>query len=96
MSATPHWLLVKIIFVLLLYAYHFSLHIIYREQRRGVFRFSSQQLRIWNELATLLLFAIVFLAAVKQGMSAAYGLAGIALLAVMLMLAIRIYKRVRG
>jgi putative membrane protein len=96
MGATPQWLVVKIIFVLLLYGYHFSLHIIYREQRQGIFRFSSQQLRIWNEVATLLLFAIVFLATVKQGMSVVYGLAGMASLTIVLMFAIRIYKSVRG
>jgi putative membrane protein len=95
LATTPQWLLVKIIFVCLLYGYHITLHILYREQRRGIFRFSSQQLRIWNEVATLFLFAIVFLATVKQGISAAYGLAGIFSLAVVLMLAIRIYKKVR-
>jgi putative membrane protein len=46
-------------------------------------------------VATLFLFAIVFLATVKQGMSAAYGLAGISSLAILLMLAIRIYKKIR-
>jgi putative membrane protein len=95
MGVTPHWLVVKIIFVLLLYSYHFSLHIIFTEQRRGIFRFSSQQLRIWNEVATLFLFAIVFLATVKQGISVVYGLAGIVSLAIVLMLAIRIYKKMR-
>ena len=95
MGATPNWLIVKLIFVLLLYGYHFSLHHIYREQQKNIFRFSSQQLRIWNELATLFLFAIVFLAVVKQAMSWLSGITGIALLAVMLMIAIRMYKRIR-
>ena len=95
LAATPQWLIVKIIFVVLLYVYHFSLHMLYREQRRGIFRFSSQQLRIWNEVATLFLFAIVFLATVKQGISAAYGLAGIFSLAIVLMIAIRVYKKIR-
>lgn len=92
---TPSWLVIKLVFVVLLYAYHFSLHIIYREQEKGIFRFSSQQLRIWNEVATLLLFAIVFLATVKQSMSWIFGTVGIASLTIVLMLAIRIYKKVR-
>lgn len=96
MGVTPQWLVTKIIFVLLLYGYHFSLHIIYREQSHGIFRFSSQQLRIWNEVATLFLFAIVFIATVKQGMSVVYGLVGMISLAIVLILAIRIYKKVRG
>jgi putative membrane protein len=92
---TPQWLVIKLVFVVLLYIYHFSLHIIYREQEKGIFRFSSQQLRIWNEVATLLLFAIVFLATVKQSMSWIFGTVGIASLTIVLMLAIRIYKKVR-
>jgi protoporphyrinogen IX oxidase len=96
LGSTPHWLAVKLIFVILLYAYHFSLHILYREQQKGLFRFSSQKLRIWNEMATLLLFVIVFLASVKQAMSWIFGLAGIVSLGVVLMLAIRIYKRIRA
>jgi protoporphyrinogen IX oxidase len=96
MGSTPGWLAVKVIFVVFLYLYHFTLHMLYREQQKGIFRFSSQQLRIWNEVATLLLFAIVFLATVKQGMSVVFGLAGMISLTVVLMLAIRIYKKVRG
>jgi protoporphyrinogen IX oxidase len=92
---TPRWLAVKLVFVVLLYLYHVSLHILYREQQKGIFRFSSQKLRVWNEVATLLLFIIVFLASVKQAMSWIFGLAGIISLAFVLMLAIRIYKKVR-
>jgi protoporphyrinogen IX oxidase len=96
LGSTPDWLVVKLIFVVLLYFYHFSLHFLYREQQKGIFRFSSQNLRIWNELATLLLFAIVFLASVKQALSWVFGLVGIASLAVVLMVAIRIYKKIRA
>jgi len=96
MGSTPRWLAIKIVLVILLYIYHFTLHILYRQQRQGIFRFSSQQLRIWNEAATLLLFAIVFLATIKQGMSLVFGLAGMASLTIVLMLAIRIYKKIRS
>jgi putative membrane protein len=96
MGSTPRWLAIKIVLVILLYLYHFSLHILYRQQRKGIFRFSSHHLRIWNEAATLLLFAIVFLATVKQGMSLVFGLAGMASLTIVLMLAIRIYKKIRS
>lgn len=95
MGSTPTWLTVKLVFVALLYFYHFSLHILYRQQQRGIFRFSSQALRIWNEIATLLLFTIVFLATVKQTLSWVFGLAGIVSLTLVLMGAIRIYKKIR-
>lgn len=95
LGVLPTWLLVKLCFVLGLYAYHFSLHHIYRQQMRGVFRYSSQQLRIWNEVATIFLVAIVMLAVVKESMSWAWGLAGLLLFVIVLMLAIRIYKKIR-
>ena len=95
LGSLPQWLLIKLFFVLALYAYHLSLHRIFRQQMKGVFRYSSQQLRIWNEVATIFLIAIVMLAVVKQGMSLLWGLGGLVLFVILLMSAIRIYKIVR-
>lgn len=89
------WLLVKLCFVLLLYLYHFSLHAIYKQQAKGIFRFSSQQLRIWNEVATIFLVAIVMLATVKQSMSFVWGIVGLICFVILLMSAIKIYKLAR-
>ena len=95
-GALPQWLLVKLLFVLGLYAYHLSLHHIYRQQSRGIFVYSSQRLRIWNELATIFLVAIVMLAVVKQSLSWIWGLTGLALLVIVLLSAIQIYKYLRN
>jgi protoporphyrinogen IX oxidase len=95
LGRTPDWLIVKLIFVVILYLYHFSLHVLFREQQKGIFRFSSQKLRIWNEVATLLLFAIIFLATVKQAMSWVFGFIGLGSLVIVLMLGIKIYKKIR-
>lgn len=95
LGSLPAWLMVKFCFVLGLLAYHLSLHYIYTQQMSGRFRYSSQQLRIWNEVATLFLVAIVMLAVVKQSMSWVGGLVGFILLGITLMIAIRIYKRLR-
>ena len=89
------WMLIKLIFVLFLYLYHFSLHKIYLQQSKNVFRYSSQQLRIWNEVATIFLVAIVMLAVVKQNMSVVWGLVGLILFITLLMSAIKIYKMMR-
>ena len=89
------WLLIKLILVILLYGYHLHTQKIFRQQLKGVFRYSSQQLRLWNEVATLFLISIVMLVVVKQSMSLLWGLVGIALLILLLMLAIRIYKSIR-
>jgi putative membrane protein len=89
------WLLIKLIFVVFLYIYHFTLHKIFREEMKGVFRYTSQQLRIWNEVATIFLIAIVMLATVKQAMSFVWGIVGLILFIVVLMSAIKIYKNSR-
>ncbi|MES2329470.1 MAG: CopD family protein [Bacteroidota bacterium] len=90
------WLLIKLFFVLFLYAYHFSLHILFKQQMRGVFRYSSQQLRMWNEVATIFLIAIVMLAVVKQSISFVWGVGGLIVFVAVLMIAIAVYKRLRG
>lgn len=95
LGVLPGWLLIKLFFVAGLYVYHFSLHAIYKQQMNGVFKFSSQKLRIWNEVATIFLVAIVMLAAVKQNMSVVWGLAGLIGFVIVLMSAIKIYKNVR-
>jgi len=95
MGSFPFWLAIKLVFVAGLFLYHFSLHKMYRQQMRGEFRYSSQQLRIWNELATVFLVAIVFIAVLKDGTSWIKGLFGLALLVILLLAAIRIYKKVR-
>ena len=96
MGSFPTWLMIKLCFVIGLYGYHFSLQAIYRQQMKGIFRYSSQQLRIWNEVATIFLVAIVMLAVVKQNMSWAWGLLGLVLFVIILMSAIKIYKVIRS
>lgn len=89
------WLLIKLVFVILLYIYHLTLHAIYKQETRGVFRYSSQHLRLWNEVATIFLVAIVMLAVVKQNMSVVWGIAGLILLVILLVSMIKIYRILR-
>lgn len=90
------WLVVKLIFVLFLYVYHFTLHAIYKQQLKGFFKYSSQQLRIWNEVATIFLVAIIMLATVKESISFVWGVVGLIGFIILLMLGIKIYKRIRN
>lgn len=94
-GAIPMWLVIKLCFVVGLFLYHFSLHSIFKQQMKGVFKYSSQQLRIWNEVATIFLVAIVMLVVVKQSLSWLWGIVGLLLFVVLLMSAIKIYKRLR-
>src|SRR5664279_975911 len=73
-GSLPVWLLVKLFFVLGLFLYHLSLHAIFKQQQKENFRWTSQRLRMWNEVATLFLIAIVMLAVVKQLLSVVWGI----------------------
>jgi protoporphyrinogen IX oxidase len=96
MGSLPTWLLIKLCFVAGLYVYHFTLHIIIQQQVKGIFKYSSQQLRIWNEIATIFLVAIVMLAVVKQSLSFLWALTGLVLFIILLMSAVKIYKIMRS
>jgi protoporphyrinogen IX oxidase len=92
---TADWLMVKLGFVTGLYAYHFYTHVIFKQQQRAVFKLSSMQLRIWNEVATIFLIAVVFLVVVKDALVWTKALAGLAVIILLLLVAIKIYKTIR-
>ncbi|MEP6627297.1 MAG: CopD family protein [Ginsengibacter sp.] len=94
-GSIPTWLLIKIFFVAGLFAYHLIIHSIFLQQQKGIFKWSSQKLRIWNEVATIFLVAIVMLAVVKQLLSVVWALGVLVAFAVTLLIAIKIYKRLR-
>ena len=94
-GSLPKWLLVKLCFVAGLFLYHLSLHSIFKQQAKGVFKYSSQQLRMWNELATLFLIIIVMLAVVKQILNVVWAIGGLFAFAIVLMIAIKLYKKYR-
>lgn len=89
------WILLKLIFVVGLYAYHLSIQVIFKQQIKGQFKYNSTQLRIWNEVATLFLLSIVFLVVVKQGISIVWGLLGLITLMLLFLIIIKIYKKLR-
>lgn len=90
------WMLVKLGFVLLLYVYHLKSHLIFKELQKDIVKWTSTQMRLWNEGSTLILFAVIFLVIVRDAVNWIYGVAGIFLLAAILMLGIRLYKRLRS
>jgi protoporphyrinogen IX oxidase len=89
------WMQIKLIFVALLLVYHFMCQAKIKQMRYGLFVWSSTRLRIWNEVATILLFAIVFLAVLKDSLSWIYGSVGIVLISMMIMSGVKIYKYYR-
>lgn len=85
----------KLTFVFFLYIYHFLCHKIFKKLQQGIVKHTSNQLRIWNEVATIFLVTIVFIIVLKDLTNWIYGLVGLLLFTVILMLAIKVYKRLR-
>lgn len=92
---SANWMLVKLGFVVALLAYHFMCQRIMGQLKQGIFRWSSTQLRLWNEVATILLVAIVFTVVLKSSVDWIYGLSGLIIFAVVIMAAVKIIKRYR-
>jgi len=89
------WMHLKLTFVVLLLVYHFMCQRIMLQFSREKFKWNSNQLRLWNEGATLALVAIVFLIVMRNSLNWIYGTVGFFAVAVALMIAIKIYKRLR-
>ena len=93
---TQQWMLIKLGFVGLLFVYHLKTHRMYLSLQADNVRYSSNFMRLWNEGATLLLFAIIFLAILKNSFHWVFGVLGLIALGILLMLGIRLYKRLRN
>lgn len=89
------WMQVKLGFVVVLFAYHIKNHLIYKELQRNEIKYTSNYMRIWNEGATLILFAVIFLVILKSALNWIFGVVGIVVLGILLMLGIKLYKRIR-
>ena len=89
------WMILKLIFVGGLWLYQIQCHVIFSQQKKDIYKFSSIKLRLFNEVATLFLFAIVFLVVVKSSGSLVWGALGLILLSGFIFLAVFIYKKQR-
>jgi putative membrane protein len=89
------WMQLKLAFVGVLLIYHFICQKILFDLKKGLFKWKSNGLRLWNELATLCLVAIVFLVVLKDGLDWIKGTIGFFAVAIGLMVLIKIYKRIR-
>ena len=87
------WMHIKLTFVVLLLIYHFVCQRLLKKVANGQFNWSSTQLRLWNELATLVLVAVVFLVELQHSMNWIGGTLGFFGVGILLMLLIRIYKK---
>ena len=89
------WMHVKLGFVALLLVYHFVCQKIMIDLKNRKFNWKSNGLRLWNELATLALVAIVFIVVLKNELTWWKGTVGFFAVAIGLMLLIKLYKKIR-
>lgn len=90
------WMQVKLSFVLLLIIYHLKTHQYFKQLQIDQVKKTSNFMRIWNEGATFILFAVVFLVILKSAINWVLGVIGIFVLGILLMLGFKVYKRIRN
>lgn len=95
LDSTVNWFITKVGLVVGLVAYHITCQIMMIQLKNNVVKLTSQAMRMWNEIATIFLVAIVFLVELKNGISALYGLLGLIALILVLVIAIKLYKKWR-
>jgi protoporphyrinogen IX oxidase len=106
----PPWLIVKLMFVFGLTLYHLQNHAIYRKLAKNKITWTSTQLRLWNELATIFLVPIIFIVIIgdvhpmyltlypnagEEPVSPVWGIVGFLSFAFLLWGAVMIYKKAR-
>jgi putative membrane protein len=89
------WMQVKLGFVFVLYLYHLKCHQIVTQLQKNDLKHTSNFFRLWNEGATIILFAVVFLVILKDAVNWIYGVIGILLFSILIMLGYKFYKRIR-
>jgi putative membrane protein len=89
------WMHIKLTFVVILLVYHFICQGIMNRLKNGSSKWTSGHLRLWNEVATLLLVAIVFLVIMKSSLGWIGGVTGFFGVGIALMLGIKLYKKLR-
>ena len=86
----------KLSFAFLLLIYHLICHKVLSDLQKDIGSYTSGKLRIWNEVATIILFACVFLVVLKTTLGWVFGVVGIVGVSVILMLGIKLYKQIRA
>ena len=90
------WMHVKLLFVILLIIYHLKTHQYYKQLQNDEVKKTSSFMRIWNDGATFILFAVVFLVILKNAINWIYGIIGLVVLGVLIMLGFKVYKNIRA
>ncbi len=94
-ALNQQWVVAKLLFVTLLFIYHAMAQVYLNQILNNTIQRSGNFFRFLNEIASVLLVAIVFIVVLKDTLSWVYGVLGLFVLIIVLMLAIKVYKRLR-
>src|SRR5690606_16386860 len=89
------WMHIKLFFIVLLWAYHLKCHQFVQQIKHQTLTKTNSFFRICNEGATLILFSVVFIVILKSSFSWIFGVVGLFVLAILLTLGFKFYKRIR-
>lgn len=89
------WMYVKLTFVALLFLYQFQTHVYFKQLQNDVVKKTSNFMRMYNEGATFILFAVVFLVILKSAINWIFGVIAIFVLGLLLMIGFKVYKCIR-
>jgi putative membrane protein len=89
------WMLIKLVFIFFLTVYHLQCGHIRKQQAAGIIKISTFKLRIFNEIATVILVSVVFIVVLKSTLDWLYGVLGLVIFIAALLMAIAIYKKLR-
>ena len=89
------WMQVKLSMVVFLLVYHFVCQKLLNQLKEDKTSLSSFQLRLWNEVATILLVMIVFVVVLKNAMDWIYGTLFFIGFAMLIMIAVRLARAYR-
>lgn len=90
------WMWVKLSFVFTLYVYQYICHRIFKQLQNNICKYSTMQLRLWNEVSTVVLFSVVFLVELQNAIGWIWGVVGILLFSISLMMMVKLYKKMRA
>ena len=89
------WLQIKILFVLGLVIYHIYCYKIMNSLQNGTSKISAKNLRLLNELPTLLLFVIVLLVIFKNNFPTSIATWSVFGLIIFMLVSIQLYAKIR-
>ena len=90
------WMHMKLLFVVFLWVYHFKCHQFVKQIENRTLTKSNSFFRIWNEGATIILFSVVFLVILKNVFNWIFGVIGIIVFSMLLMMGYKFYKKIRS